>query len=142
MTTDPDQLSFSAPRAGPVGGQKLMPGEVRVAIVDMDRRVRVALAELLRVAGLDVVGTAGEPRGAQRLVARGAEVLIIDPRLPEVADGHALVDSLVRDYPGVRVVVMGWGDLPDSPMASVSSFVTKSAVPEEFVAATLAACGC
>ena len=115
----------------------------RVAIVDMDRRVRVALAEVLRVAGLHVVGTAGEARTALKLVERGAEILVVDPRLPELTDGHALVETVARDWPEVRVVIIGWGDIGDSPIGmNTAAFVTKSAEPDEFVAATLAACGC
>jgi DNA-binding NarL/FixJ family response regulator len=116
---------------------------MRVAIVDIDRRVRVALAEVLRVAGLEIVGTAGEPRTAMRLVNRGADILVIDPRLPELTDGHALVESVAREHPQVRIVIMGWGDVGDSKIPVESAaFVTKSAKPEEFVSATLAACGC
>ena len=108
----------------------------------MDRRVRDALAEVLRVAGLQVVGTAGEANGALSLISRGADVLVMDPRLPELADGKALVDRIATEWPAVRVVIMGWGDLGDSPMiANTSAFVTKSSKPEDFIAATLAACG-
>ena len=116
----------------------------RVAVVDLDRRVQASLAEALRVGGLDVVGTAGESASALALMAAGADVLIIDPRLPELADGHALVDSVAAHWPEVRIVIIGWGDTGDYRMGnkSVAAFVTKSARAEDFVAATLAACGC
>jgi DNA-binding NarL/FixJ family response regulator len=113
----------------------------RVVVVDLDRRVRTALAEMLRVAGLDVVGTAGDVAAAISLVAGGAEVLVVDPRLPDLAAGEALVRSVERDWPSVRVVIMGWGDAGESRITNnVASFVTKSAHPDDFVAATLAAC--
>jgi DNA-binding NarL/FixJ family response regulator len=113
-----------------------------VAIVDIDRRVRAALADALRVAGLEVVGTAGESVGALGLVEQGAQVLVLDPRLPELSDGHALVEQLANDFPDVRVVIMGWTDTGDSRLtAAAAAFVAKSATPEEFVAATMAACG-
>src|SRR5687767_2463969 len=86
----------------------------RVAVVDLDRRVQVALAEALRFAGLDVVGTAGESATALALMAAGADVLVIDPRLPELADGHALVESIALNWPEVRIVIMGWGDIGDA----------------------------
>jgi DNA-binding NarL/FixJ family response regulator len=113
-----------------------------VAVVDLDRRVQAALAEALRVAGLDVVGTAGESATALALMAAGADVLVIDPRLPELADGHALVDSIATHWPEVRIVIMGWGDTGESHKSnkSVAAFVTKSARAEDFVAATLSAC--
>ena len=111
--------------------------------MDLDRRVQAALAEALRVAGLEVIGTAGESATALALMADGADVLVIDPRLPDLADGRALVESVARHWPGVRIVVMGWGDNGDSHIGNgtVAAFVTKSARAEDFVAATLAACG-
>jgi DNA-binding NarL/FixJ family response regulator len=126
-----------------LNGSAENPGQTRVAIVDLDRRVRVALAEVLQVAGLQIVGTAGEARTAMRLINLGADILVIDPRLPELTDGRALVEAVARDHPDVRIVIMGWGDSGDSriPVES-AAFVTKSSKPEEFVSATLAACGC
>ena len=73
----------------------------------------------------------------------GPRSCVVDPRLPELSDGSALVELVARDWPNVRVVIMGWGDVGDSPVGLASAaFVTKSAKPDEFVAATLAACGC
>ncbi len=115
----------------------------RVAVVDSDRRVRVALAEVLRVAGIDVVGTAGDVETALSLVAGGADVMIVDPRLPDLAGGEALVTQVIGSWPSVRVVITGWGDTGESRLSlAATAFVAKSAKPEEFVAATLAACGC
>ena len=114
-----------------------------MAIVDMDRRVRSALAEVLLAAGLDVIGTAAEPNEAWDVLAGGAEILVLDPRLPELTDGMALIDRVNRQWPHVRVVVMGWGDPGETVFrGSHHTYVTKSAGPDEFVAATLAACGC
>jgi DNA-binding NarL/FixJ family response regulator len=113
-----------------------------VAIIDLDRRVRSALADALRVAGIDVVGTAGEATEAMRLIEAGARVLVVDPRLPELADGQALVERVSASWPDVQIVIMGWGETGDSRLArSATAFVAKSVPPEEFVAATLAACG-
>ena len=113
-----------------------------VAIIDLDRRVRSALADALRLAGIDVIGTAGDSGEALRLVALGAQVLVVDPRLPELADGQALVERVRADWPAVQIVIMGWAEADDSPLArSAKAFVAKSVPPEDFVAATLAACG-
>jgi DNA-binding NarL/FixJ family response regulator len=115
----------------------------RVAVVDSDRRVRIALAEVLRVAGMDVVGTAGDVESALSLIADGADVMIVDPRLPDLAGGEALVTHVIRSWPSVRVVITGWGDTGESRLSlAATAFVAKSAKPEEFIAATLAACGC
>jgi DNA-binding NarL/FixJ family response regulator len=118
------------------------PRAPRVAIVDIDRRIQTALADVLRVHGLDVVGATGDTRSALALVQQGVEVLILDPRLPDLATGSGLVRSVTRDWPKVRIVIMGWGDSGDSAMARhAAGFISKSAPPEQFVAAALAAIG-
>jgi DNA-binding NarL/FixJ family response regulator len=113
----------------------------RVAVVDFDRRVRTALAEVLRVAGLNVIGTAGDAETAWKLVAAGAQVLIIDPRMPDLASGEAFVAGVTASWPSVKVVITGWGDMGESRINQTACvFIAKSADPEEFVAATMAAC--
>jgi DNA-binding NarL/FixJ family response regulator len=116
----------------------------RVVIVDADRRIRQSLADLLRIGGMDVVGTAGDVREALDLSQRlNPSVLIVDPRLPDIEAGAALLSSLHLARPDVRVIVMGWGANAEYPIATdgVCAFVAKGSGPEEFVAATVAACG-
>ena len=114
----------------------------RVAIVDADRRVQQSIAEVLRVAGVEVIGTAGDVRSAMELVEAGhPTVVVVDPRLPDIDAGRALLSGIALGWPSVRVVLMGWTDEPDG-MPDDAAFVSKSAQPEEFVAATVAACNC
>jgi DNA-binding NarL/FixJ family response regulator len=130
------------PRAGSARPEQPLGKPRTVAIVDLDRRVRAALADALRLAGIEVVGTAGETSEALQLIEQGADVLIVDPRLPELVDGHALVERVSRDWPDVHFVIMGWAETEQTYLpAKAGTFVAKSASPEEFVAATLAACG-
>ena len=115
-------------------------GSPRVGIVDIDRRVQTALADVLRVHGLDIVGAAGDAQSALELVHGGADVLIVDPKLPDLATGQALVTSVIAEWPSVRVVIMGWGDSGDSRLGrEAAGFISKSAPPEQFVAAAIAA---
>ena len=114
----------------------------RVAIVDADRRVQQSIADVLRVAGVEVIGTAGDVRSAMELVESARPtVLVVDPRLPDIDAGRALLSGIALGWPSVRVVLMGWTDEPDG-MPADAAFVSKSAQPEEFVAATVAACNC
>lgn len=116
----------------------------RVAIVDADRRIRQSLADLLRLGGVDVVGTAGDVRAALDLSQRlNPSVVIVDLRLPDIEAGAALLSSLRLARPELRVILMGWGANADYPGANhgVCAFIAKSAAPEEFIAATVAACG-
>jgi DNA-binding NarL/FixJ family response regulator len=111
-------------------------------VVDADRRVQQSIAEVLRAAGVDVIGTAGDVRSALELVASGRpSVLLVDPRLPDVDAGKALVSGISLGWPAVRLVLMGWTDVREGVPAE-AQFVSKSAPPEEFVAAMLAACNC
>lgn len=120
------------------------PAAPRVAIVDADRRIRQSLADLLRLGGVDVVGTAGDVREALDLSQRlNPSVLIVDPRLPDIEAGAALLSSLRLARPDLRVILMGWAASAEYPISTdgVCAFVAKGSAPEEFIAATVAACG-
>ena len=113
----------------------------RVAVVDADRRVSIHRRGAAR-AGVEVIGTAGDVRSALELVENlNPTVLLVDPRLPDIDAGRALLSGIALGWPSVRVVLMGWTDEPDG-MPADAAFVSKSAQPEEFVAATVAACNC
>lgn len=117
----------------------------RVVIVDADRRVRNSLSELLRVSGqIDVVGGAGDVRAALELVERERpDMVLVDPRLPDLDAGSALVTGLSLAWPDVRVVLTEWTDAQGhGALPSAQAHVSKDASPEAFVAAILDACGC
>jgi DNA-binding NarL/FixJ family response regulator len=114
----------------------------RVAVIDADGRVQQSIAEVLRVAGVEVIGTAGDVRSALELVASARPtVLLVDPRLPDIDAGRALLSGIRLGWPSVRLVLMGWTDEREG-VPTDAAFVSKSALPEEFVAATLKACNC
>lgn len=81
---------------------------VRVLVVDSDRRVRQSLAGLIDVSdGLQLVGAVGDPVGAMAaLEGEGADVVLIDPRLPEAEVGVALLGAIRERWPQVRVVAL------------------------------------
>ena len=116
----------------------------RVVIVDEDRRVQQSLAELLRLTGrVTVVGRASDVRGALELVEReNPDVLIVDPRLPDLEAGAALVSTLDRSRPGLRIVLAGWSATPEQPelLTTACSYVSKNGSPEDFIAAVVDAC--
>src|SRR5919108_1920977 len=113
----------------------------RVVIVDADRRVQQSLAEVLRITGeVEVVGRAGDVRAALELVERERpSVLVLDPRLPDVSAGTALVNGVLRAWPRTRIVLTGWNEEREQPtlVANCDAYVSKSATPEEFVAAVV-----
>lgn len=118
----------------------------RVVIVDADRRVQASLGDLLGVAGdVEVVGRAGDVRAALEVVERERpDAVLVDPRLPDVEAGMALIGGLERAWPGLRIVLTGWGDTvghAQGPHAGVQ-YVSKTASPEEFAGAVVDACRC
>jgi DNA-binding NarL/FixJ family response regulator len=125
---DPDQ-----PPAGPL----------RVLIVDADDRVRESLSGLLAIGDrVVVVGSAGHASLALELVASVApDVVIVDPRLPDVDGGIAFIAQLRSIAPGVRILAMSWSDTLEHAALSggADGFVRKTFRPTELVAAIVAA---
>lgn len=116
----------------------------RVVIVDEDRRVRQSLADLLRLTGrVNVIGRASNVRTALEIVEReNPDVLIVDPHLPDLEAGAALVSSLERARPSLRIVLAGWSVTPEQPelLSSACSYVSKNGSPEDFISAVVDAC--
>jgi two-component system OmpR family response regulator len=118
-------------------------GPVRVLVVDADERVRESLAGLLAIGGhVVVVGTAGDPGTALDLTAStNPDIVMLDPRLPDVDRGIGLIDRLRTDAPAVRILVMSWSDSLENGLASCGAdgFVRKTFRPSELFAAIQAA---
>lgn len=124
----------------------MLPTERRVVIVDADRRVQQSLADLLGVAGgVTVVGRAGDVRAALEEIERTRpDVILVDPRLPDVEAGRALIAGAQRAWPSLQIVLTGWGPSATDGLeaADLAPSVSKDASPEAFTAAILDACGC
>ena len=56
--------------------------------------------------------------------------------------GAALVASLGRARPGMRIVLAGWSVTPEQPelLSGACSYVSKNDSPEEFISAVVDAC--
>ena len=78
-------------------------------VVDADERVRESLTGLLAIGGrvLVVVGGAGQPGVALDLaLATHPDVVIVDPRLPDVDAGTAFIGRLRELVPDTRILAM------------------------------------
>jgi DNA-binding NarL/FixJ family response regulator len=119
-----------------------VPVSPSVVIVDADRRVRQSLTDVLRLAGgVEVLGSAGDVGAALELVElHRPDVVVIDPRLPDIPAGVALVNGIRLAWPATRIVLTGWGGPETALPGPDLAFVAKSAPAEEFVAAVLKAC--
>lgn len=83
-------------------------------------------------------------RSALELIERERpDVVIVDPRLPDLDAGEALVSTLERSWPAMRIVLAGWSSAPEQPqlLSSACSYVSKNGTPEDFVSAIVNACG-
>ena len=115
----------------------------RVLVVDADERVRESLAGLLSIGRrVDVVGTAGDPGTAVDLVGSATpDLVMIDPRLPDVDRGIAFIRHLREIAPGVRILVMSWAETLEDGLAECGAdgFCRKTFRPTDLFAAIEAA---
>lgn len=118
-------------------------GPLRVLVVDADDRVRESLTGLLAIGGrCMVVASAGQVGPALDLALdHQPDVVIVDPRLPEVDGGIAFIARLRADLPSIRILAMSWSDSLESAVmeSGADGFVRKTFRPSELTAAILAA---
>jgi len=116
----------------------------RVVIVDADRRVQQSLSDLLAVSGeVEVIGHASDVRAALQEVERSSpDAVLVDPRLPDIEAGLALISGLSRAWPELRIVLTGWNDTEGHAVlaGSRTRYVSKGGSPEQFVTAIVDAC--
>jgi DNA-binding NarL/FixJ family response regulator len=113
-------------------------GRVRVLVVDADRRVRAALSSLIGLAtGLELVGSAGHPAGAiETLEAAPLDVVVLDPKLPDLDAGAALIRLVRVRWPAVGIVVLTWTDARDASLEiPADRYLPTSVAPADLLAA-------
>ena len=115
---------------------------LRVLVVDADDRVRESLTGLLAIGDrLLVVGGAGQPGTALDLAsATHPDVVIVDPRLPDVDAGTAFIGRLREVCPEARILAMSWSaQLEHGGIeCGADGFVRKTFRPAELIAAIMA----
>jgi DNA-binding NarL/FixJ family response regulator len=109
----------------------------RVVVVDADHRVRASLACLLALGDrLEVVGQAGHVGEALRVCeVAEPDVVVLDPRLPDVDGGLALITVLRRRRPDIRVLVLAWAVSHENHVlaSGADALLPKSLAPQERV---------
>jgi two-component system response regulator DevR len=116
---------------------------VRVVIVDADHRVRDSLAEVVSLgSGLEVVGAASHLTAAVTLINElRPDVVILDPRLPDLDGGIALVSTIRQADPSTRILLMTWSleHESDRLASAVDEIIDKCASADAFVGKIVAA---
>ncbi len=118
------------------------PGHLRVVVIDADDRVRESLVGLLCIGDrLVVVGDAGQAgAGLDVVLATKPDIVVIDPRLPELDGGLTLIERVRAAAPQVRILVIGAAALEGTDLQrAADGFVRKTFRPSDLVAAVVAA---
>ena len=84
------------------------PGPIRVVVVDADDLVRQTVAALLGIGGrIQVVGITGQVGPALEIVATTRpDVVVVDPRLPDLDAGLGFIRRLHAGMPAARVLIV------------------------------------
>jgi DNA-binding response OmpR family regulator len=118
-------------------------GPLRVLVVDADDRVRESLTRLLAIGGRClVVASAGQIGPALDLALdHRPDVVVVDPRLPEVDGGIAFIKRLRAHLPSTRILAMSWSDTLESAVldSGADGVVRKTFRPSELIGAITAA---
>jgi two-component system, NarL family, response regulator DevR len=124
--------------AGPpaaISGAEPPAAPLRVLVVDADARTRDSLAGLLEVRGrFRVVGRSGHVAEAAMLARdRMPDVVLIDPRLPELDGGAALIRAIRQANPALVILAVGWAPQLEHDLvaAGADAFVRKTFRPSE-----------
>jgi DNA-binding NarL/FixJ family response regulator len=122
--TDPAPMPSADPSSAP---------SPRLLVVDADDRTRESIVGILGIRHrYEVVGSAGHAAAAIALVAKHRpDVVIIDPRLPELPDGIALIRRIRAIHPAARILAVGWTPSleHDALEAGADGFVRKTFKP-------------
>ena len=112
----------------------------RVLVVDDDTAALALRKLILEREGYEV-SAAADPQSARELFADvRPEIVILDLRLPEAADGLALIREFRAALPGVRMIVLsGWPlDLEGTPEAAMVDEVLTKPIRTAVLLQTLA----
>jgi DNA-binding NarL/FixJ family response regulator len=119
-----------------------VPEAIRVLVCDDVEDVRLLLRHALELAGIQVVGEAGDGAQAIELARRlRPDVVLLDLAMPVMSGAEAL-PHLRSSVPEARVVVLSALDFgPPGPLDGISAYLKKGAPLGEVVAAIRRAAG-
>ena len=134
--------SRSTKRAPTKSPRRAWPRSLPVVLIDDNRLVRDGLSALLSAQGLSVVATARSGQEAMRQVARvKPQLVLLDSALGD-REGSQFVQEIRRNFPDIKVIVMGLlpahDEFVEFVKAGVAGFILKDATIDVFIATILA----
>jgi DNA-binding NarL/FixJ family response regulator len=115
---------------------------IRVVIIDSDDLVCQTVGALVGIGGrIEVVGMAGQTGQAIEIIlAAQPDVVLIDPRLPDLPGGLTLIRQLHEIAPATRVLVVCSPEFLEAAAAAdgVDRAMRKTYRPDDLTAAIVA----
>ena len=110
---------------------------VRVVLADDEQLLRVGFRMILDAhADFEVVAEAADGRAAIAAAAHRPDVIVMDVRMPEL-DGIAATETVTREHPEVRVLILTTFDLDEYAFAGLragaSGFLLKDTKPADLI---------
>lgn len=125
-------MSDAAPTPDPAADRPVASSPT-VLVIDADERTRESIVGILGIRHrFAIVGSAGHVGAAIALVAsKRPDVIVLDPRLPELPDGIALIRRIRAIHPDARILAVGWTPTleHDTLAAGADGFVRKTFKP-------------
>ena len=132
-------MSSAAPEPAHAADERGEADSPRILVVDADDRTRESIVGILGIRHrFNVVGSAGHIAEAVSLMASThPDVVILDPRLPELTDGISLIKRIRAVQPTVRILALGWSPELEPALvnAGADGFLRKTFKPAELTAA-------
>lgn len=132
-------MSSAAPDPVDAADASGIDAQPRILVVDADDRTRESVVGILGIRHrFTVVGSAGHIAEAIALTREHRpDLVILDPRLPEIHDGMTLVRRMRAVHPGIRICVVGWSpDLENQALAGgADGFIRKTFKPGDLAGA-------